>query len=81
MTFTEIESRIIELAAEHGGVATTDVTRDSHLVNDLHYDSLEEVEFAMDVEDEFRVVIPDEKAQTAKTVGAVIDLVVEAKQE
>jgi len=80
MTREHIEKRIIEIAAEHGGVATEEVTPASHLVNDLNYDSLEEVEFAMDVEDEFEISIPDEEVQRVKTVGDAIELVVGAQK-
>ena len=70
-----IEQRVIELAAEQAGVEPTQVTLQHHFVNDLNYDSLDRVEFAMKVEDEFEVRVADEELESVQTVGDAAELV------
>lgn len=77
MTREEVQQKIIEIAAERGGVKPQDVTPATHFINDLNYDSLEAVEFTMEVEDEFKLTVPDDQAEEMMTVGAVVDFVVE----
>ncbi len=73
----EIAQKVIEMAAEHGGVSASEVTRETHFINDLNYDSLELMEFVMDLEDEFEVQVPDDVADKVKTVGEAIDYTIE----
>jgi acyl carrier protein len=68
----DVQRRIIEIAAEKGGVSPAGVSPATHFVNDLKYDSLSVVEFTMTVEDEFEISIPDEDVQTLQTVGDAI---------
>jgi acyl carrier protein len=77
MTREQIEHKLIELAAEKAGVPAADITPATHFVNDLEFDSLDVVEYAMDVEDHFHFSVPDDKADQLATVGEVIDFVVE----
>ena len=77
MTREEIQQKIIHIAAERVGANPADVTPATHFVNDLNFDSLEAVEFTMEVEDEFKVSVPDEQVEKLTTVGAVVDFVEE----
>lgn len=70
-----ISVKVIEIAAEEGGVSPAEVTAATHFVNDLEYDSLDVTEFAMKVEDELNVTIPDDQVDKLHTVGDVIDYV------
>ena len=70
-----ITAKVIELAAEQGGVEPSQVFLETHFVNDLHYDSLDKVEFAMSVEDEFEMSVPDEAAVELHTVEKVVEYV------
>jgi len=81
MTKEEITRKVIELAADQVGVDPTTVTPDTHFINDLNYDSLDQVEFAMDAEDEFEMQVPDEDAEKFQTVGQVIDYVEKSVKE
>jgi len=74
MSFEETRSKVIELAAEQAGVDASSVTPATHFVNDLHFDSLDVVEFSMSVEDEFGVSIPDEQIEKLQTVEDAIQL-------
>ena len=40
---------------------------------DIGFDSLDEVEFLMDVEEEFNVEIPDEDADNIKTINNLVE--------
>ena len=70
-----IAAKVIELAAEQGGVEPSQVFLETHFVNDLHYDSLDVVEFTMSLEDEFEMSVPDEAAVELHTVGNVVEYV------
>lgn len=67
-----IEQRVIKIIAEQLGAAELE----SHIVNDLGADSLDEVELVMAIEDEFDIEISDSDAEAAKTVQDVINYVV-----
>ena len=71
----EITTKIIRIAADQAGVAPADVSRETHFINDLNFDSLDVVEFSMSLEDEFGVTIPDEEIDNVKTIDNAIDFV------
>ena len=76
MTRREIERQLIELAAKQAGVAADEITPATHFVNDLEFDSLDTMEYAMEVEDELGVTIADDEVEKLQTVEHVIDYVV-----
>jgi acyl carrier protein len=55
----EVEQRVCDLAATHMGFRRRDVLPSSRLIEDLHCDSLDLVEFVMALEQAFGVTIPD----------------------
>ncbi|HEV8607873.1 MAG TPA: acyl carrier protein [Tepidisphaeraceae bacterium] len=71
----EILAKVIELAAEEAGMEPRDVTAQSHFINDLKFDSLSRVEFAMTVEDEFEMSVPDEDLERFQLVGDVVSYI------
>ena len=79
MTREEIQQKLMEMAAEKAGVSVLEVTPGTHLVNDLEFDSLDEMEYAMEVEDEFKLSVPDEELDKFKTVGEVVDFVAQQR--
>jgi acyl carrier protein len=72
----EVEQKVIDIVAEQMGVDKSEITRDTHFINDLNADSLDTVELVMEFEDEFETSIPDEEAEKIQTVGQAIDYVV-----
>ncbi|MDR1338264.1 MAG: acyl carrier protein [Rickettsiales bacterium] len=54
------------------GVEAGKVTMTAAFVNDLGADSLDVVEFVMEVEKEFGITIPDEEAGKMATVGDAV---------
>jgi acyl carrier protein len=78
VTEQEIEAKVIEIVAEQMGADKAKITRQTHFVEDLNADSLDQVELVMDFEDEFETSIPDEQAEKLKTVGEAIDFIKQA---
>jgi len=67
-----VEERVIEIVREQMGVAKDQITKDTSFVNDLGADSLDTVELVMELEEEFDITIPDEKAEEIQTVGQAV---------
>lgn len=64
--------RIKEIIAEQLGLDDLeDITMDSSLIDDLEADSLDAVEIIMALEDEYDIEIPDEKAESFKSIGDI----------
>ena len=70
--FEEIRDIIVEQL----GVAADEVAETSTFQEDLNADSLDLVELIMEMEDRFKVKIPDEDAEKIVTVGDAVDYVV-----
>lgn len=60
--------KVKKIVAEKLGVDEKKVTENASFVNDLGADSLDVVEFIMEVEKEFNITIPDEEAGKLTTV-------------
>jgi acyl carrier protein len=67
----DIASRIRKLVAEQLGVDPDSVGPESSILDDLGADSLDVVELVMAIEDEFDIEVPDEDAETMRTIGDV----------
>ena len=67
-TFEQVKKIIVEKL----GVKPEDITEDKTFVNDLGADSLDVVEFVMEVEKEFNITIPDEDAAKLEKVGDAV---------
>src|SRR5581483_5406522 len=70
-----VEERVIEIVCENLGVNKEQVTRSTSFIEDVGADSLDIVELVMELEEEFEITIPDEKAEKIKTVGEAIDYI------
>ncbi|CAH6719078.1 acyl carrier protein, mitochondrial [[Candida] jaroonii] len=70
------KERIYELLEGYDKVSTTkEITDDSSFIQDLGLDSLDVVEVVMELEHEFNIQIPDDEADSLKTVGQTIDYI------
>jgi acyl carrier protein len=78
VTTEQVESRVVEALASFGP-DPAQITRDSTF-EELDIDSLDLVELAQIVEDEYGVVLKGEDMKELGTVGDAIDLIV-AKAE
>ena len=74
VTTEQVESRVVEALASFGPAAEL-VTREASF-EELDIDSLDLVELAQVVEDEYGVVLKGEDMKDLKTVGDAVDLIV-----
>ena len=72
---SEIESKVKAIIVEKLGVDEAEVKPEASFTNDLGADSLDTVELIMEFEKEFGIQIPDEDAQSIKTVGDAISYI------
>lgn len=67
--------KIREILAEQLDADIEKITMETDIANDLGADSLDVVELAMSVEDEFNIEIPDEEIENLKTVSNVVEFI------
>ncbi|GFZ27240.1 acyl carrier protein [Lactobacillus corticis] len=72
MTETEIFAKIQTLIADNFEIDKDKITLDTSFQDDLNADSIDLVEFILQLEDEFGAEIPDEDAEEIKTVGDAV---------
>lgn len=65
------------ILVEQLGVDPGDVSENASFQEDLNADSLDLVELIMEMEDRFKVKIPDEEAEKIATVGQAVDFVLQ----
>ena len=75
ITAEQVEGRVVETLVSFGPDADQ-ITRDSTF-EELDIDSLDLVELAQIVEDEYGVVLKGEDMKELKTVGDAVDLIAE----
>ena len=69
----DIADRVKSIIVDKLGVDQKEVTDEASFTNDLGADSLDQVELIMEFEKEFNISIPDEAAETIKTVGDAVN--------
>ncbi|MAX23767.1 MAG: acyl carrier protein [Phycisphaeraceae bacterium] len=74
-SLSELQQKVIQIAAEQVGMDCQEVNLASHFENDLSYDSLDQTEFVMEIEEQFEMNVPDEEAIKIKTVGQAVALI------
>ena len=72
MTEEEIFNKIKTLIADNFNVDQDKITEKTNFPNDLDADSIDLVEFILQLEDEFGSEIPDDEAEKIKTVGDAV---------
>ncbi|MCH9811614.1 acyl carrier protein [bacterium] len=73
----EIEKEVVDIVVEQLGVDAADVTRDKSFVEDLNADSLDQTELIMIIEEKMNIEISEDEATSLKTVGDVVEYVLE----
>lgn len=71
----EIIVKLRRIIVNQLGVDDDEVTMDADFVDDLGADSLDSVEVLMEVEEQFGLEIPDDDADTVRTVKDAVDYV------
>jgi acyl carrier protein len=69
--------RVINLIAEQGGHDGSHLSSSSSLLMDCGMDSLDRMEFALTVEDEFDVEFSDREVEDMVTVGDIVRMLKE----
>ena len=72
MTEEEIFNKISAMIADNFDIDQDKITKDTDFTNDLDADSIDLVEFILQLEDEFGAEIPDVEAEKIKTVGDAV---------
>lgn len=75
MNETEIFNKVAELLAEHFDIEADKVTNELNFKKNLDGDSINFLEFVMDLEDAFGAEISDEDAAKLETVGQAVDYI------
>ena len=77
----EVEEKVIAALAKIVGINPSNISRDTSLVNDLNFDSLDSVEAAMVLEDIFDITIEDEDVERLRTIGEIVEYVKDKMRE
>ena len=67
--------KVRDVVVEQLGVKESEVKPEARFVEDLGADSLDTVELAMAIEEEFGIEISDDDAEKAKTVADVVEYI------
>lgn len=75
MTRIDVENKIIDLVADKLSINKEEISMTSDFRKDLSADSLDVSEFIMNLEDEFSITVPETEIMNLKTVGDVVNYV------
>ena len=67
--------KVKEIIIDKLGVQEASIKNESRFIEDLNADSLDTVELIMEFEEEFNIEIPDDDAESLKTVGEAINYI------
>jgi acyl carrier protein len=71
MVFEKIRS----ILSEQLDIEEDNITMESNIAEDLGADSMDVVDLIMSIEDEFEIEVPDDKIESIKTVGDVVNYI------
>ena len=69
------EEQVKKIVIDHLGIEESKITSDSKFIEDLGADSLDTVELVMAFEEKFNIEIPDDAAETIRTIQNAIDFI------
>ena len=75
MTEEEIFTKIKDILADNFEVSKDKITKETNFTTNLDADSIDLVEFILQLEDEFGAEISDEDAEKIKTVGDAVSYI------
>ena len=76
MTREEVFAKVKQLIVNELSVDEEKVTMEATFESDLGADSLDAIELITAVESEFGLTVPDEEAMNLRTVGSIVDFIV-----
>ena len=71
----DLRNRVYRILAEQLSLHERDISDDKTLCDDLGADSLDLVELAMAIEEEFEIELPDAEIEVVTTVAGVLEVV------
>ena len=71
----DVFDKVKEIIVDKLGVDEGSVKTEANFIEDLGADSLDIVDLVMALEEEFGIDIPDDDAQSIKTVGNAVDYI------
>lgn len=77
MSEQEVFAKIASLLSERFDIDQDQITMETNFQEDLQADSIDMVEFELELEDDFGEEIPDEEAAKIKTVGQAVTYITE----
>lgn len=69
---SDVFSRVKSIIIDKFGVEENEITLNANFTQDLGADSLDTVEFIMEIEKEFNIEVPDNEAEKITTVNECI---------
>lgn len=69
--------KVRTLICEQFGIEEDSVTMNSNIIGDFGADSLDVIDLAMSIEDEFDIEVPDDEIKKIVTVGDVVRFIEE----
>ena len=78
---SDLSDAVMAIVSEKLGVDKDKVKIETSFIGDLGADSLDMVELLMNLEDQFKMTIPDEDAEKIKTVGDAVTYIQEHKKD
>lgn len=69
---SDVTSRVKTIIIDKFAVDENEITPEASFTQDLGADSLDTVEFIMEIEKEFNIEVPDDEAEKITTVGECI---------
>lgn len=76
---SEIAEKVVSIIVDKLGVSESEVTPEATFAQDLGADSLDTVELIMELERQFDIQIPEDKAEAIQTVSDAISYIEAAK--
>lgn len=67
--------KVAAILEETLDVNADDITLETRLQEDLDADSIDAVDIAMSIEDEFKIEVPDEVIENMRTVSDIVDFI------
>ena len=67
--------KVKEIIVDKLGVEDSKITMEANFIDDLGADSLDTVELIMQFEEDLNIEIPDEDAETLRSVGQAVDYI------
>lgn len=70
-----IYAQLLERVSDLAGVSVRDVSKDSDIIGDLNFDSLQIYELVVDLEGDFDIRLSDDELEKVNTVRDIVNLI------